>query len=402
MSDQRILDCIKALQAGKLILVMDDESRENEGDLICAAEHATTENLNFMATYGKGLICLPLSWELANKLDFNPMVANNTDNHETAFTASIDYKDTTTGISAEERGLTARQCVADDAVPSDFRRPGHLFPLIAKPWGVLERNGHTEATVDLMRIAGLKPCGLCCEIMKEDGTMMRRDDLRAFAAEHDIPIMTIEELVDYRKRTEQLMAPVSEATLPTQYGNFKIHGFINKVTGQEHVALTMGDVTDGQPVLTRMHSECLTGDVFGSERCDCGEQLNEAMRRIQAEGRGVLLYLRQEGRGIGLLNKIKAYHLQDGGMDTVEANHALGFADDLREYYVAAQMLHELGVENIDLLTNNPDKMAQLEASGITINERQPLEMTPTENDRFYLQIKRDKMGHLLHVEGRN
>lgn len=402
MSDQRILDCIKALQAGKLILVMDDESRENEGDLICAAEHATTENLNFMATYGKGLICLPLSWELANKLDFNPMVANNTDNHETAFTASIDYKDTTTGISAEERGLTARQCVADDAVPSDFRRPGHLFPLIAKPWGVLERNGHTEATVDLMRIAGLKPCGLCCEIMKEDGTMMRRDDLRAFAAAHDIPIMTIEELVDYRKRTEQLMAPVSEATLPTQYGNFKIHGFINKVTGQEHVALTMGDVTDGQPVLTRMHSECLTGDVFGSERCDCGEQLNEAMRRIQAEGRGVLLYLRQEGRGIGLLNKIKAYHLQDGGMDTVEANHALGFADDLREYYVAAQMLHELGVENIDLLTNNPDKMAQLEASGITINERQPLEMTPTENDRFYLQIKRDKMGHLLHVEGRN
>lgn len=402
MSNQRILDCIKALQAGKLILVMDDESRENEGDLICAAEHATTENLNFMATYGKGLICLPLSWELANKLDFNPMVANNTDNHETAFTASIDYKDTTTGISAEERGLTARQCVADDAVPSDFRRPGHLFPLIAKPWGVLERNGHTEATVDLMRIAGLKPCGLCCEIMKEDGTMMRRDDLRAFAAEHDIPIMTIEELVDYRKRTEQLMAPVSEATLPTQYGNFKIHGFINKVTGQEHVALTMGDVTDGQPVLTRMHSECLTGDVFGSERCDCGEQLHEAMRRIQAEGRGVLLYLRQEGRGIGLLNKIKAYHLQDGGMDTVEANRALGFADDLREYYVAAQMLHELGVENIDLLTNNPDKMAQLEASGITINERQPLEMTPTENDRFYLQIKRDKMGHLLHVEGRN
>lgn len=402
MSNQRILDCIKALQAGKLILVMDDESRENEGDLICAAEHATTENLNFMATYGKGLICLPLSWELANKLDFNPMVANNTDNHETAFTASIDYKDTTTGISAEERGLTARQCVADDAVPSDFRRPGHLFPLIAKPWGVLERNGHTEATVDLMRIAGLKPCGLCCEIMKEDGTMMRRDDLRAFAAEHDIPIMTIEELVDYRKRTEQLMAPVSEATLPTQYGNFKIHGFINKVTGQEHVALTMGDVTDGQPVLTRMHSECLTGDVFGSERCDCGEQLHEAMRRIQAEGRGVLLYLRQEGRGIGLLNKIKAYHLQDGGMDTVEANRALGFADDLREYYVAAQMLHELGVESIDLLTNNPDKMAQLEASGITINERQPLEMTPTENDRFYLQIKRDKMGHLLHVEGRN
>lgn len=402
MSDQRILDCIKALQVGKFILVMDDESRENEGDLICAAEHATTENLNFMATYGKGLICLPLSWELANKLDFNPMVANNTDNHETAFTASIDYKDTTTGISAEERGLTARQCVADDAVPSDFRRPGHLFPLIAKPWGVLERNGHTEATVDLMRIAGLKPCGLCCEIMKEDGRMMRRDDLRAFAAEHDIPIMTIEELVDYRKRTEQLMAPVSEATLPTQYGNFKIHGFSNKVTGQEHVALTMGDVTDGQPVLTRMHSECLTGDVFGSERCDCGEQLHEAMRRIQAEGRGVLLYLRQEGRGIGLLNKIKAYHLQDGGMDTVEANHALGFADDLREYYVAAQMLHELGVESIDLLTNNPDKMAQLEASGITINERQPLEMTPTENDRFYLQIKRDKMGHLLHVEGRN
>ena len=393
-----IEEAIADLRAGKMIIAVDDPDRENEGDLICAAEHATLENVNFMASYAKGLICMPMSRELTSKLGLEQMVTNNTDNHCTAFTVSIDHISTTTGISALERSVTAMKCVEDGAKPTDFRRPGHMFPLEAKSGGVLERMGHTEATVDLMRIAHLKECGLCCEIMREDGTMMRTPELQEFARKYGMKMITIADLINYRRRTEILVERVTEAEMPTKYGTFKAYGYVNKITGEHHVALVKGDIANGEPVLCRVHSECLTGDAFGSLRCDCGEQLAEALRRIEKAGRGVLLYMRQEGRGIGLINKLKAYHLQDGGMDTVEANLALGFKADLREYGMGAEILADLGVKKMILMTNNPLKIKGLDGFGLEVVGREPIEMTCNEKNEFYMYTKYKKMGHILHV----
>ena len=400
--------CLEALRRGEIILVTDDADRENEGDCICAAEFATTENVNFMATYAKGLICMPMSRAWCEKLDLPQMVRQNTDNHQTAFTVSIDGVDTTTGISAAERSMTALATVKDGVKPSDFRRPGHMFPLEARTGGVLKRAGHTEATVDLCRLAGLKEVGLCCEIIKDDGTMARMDDVVAFAKKHGLKLMTIADLIAYRMRRERdapapeedsrvpLVSLIEEVSLPTEHGEFRLRMYRSRVTGLEHLALVKGEVDDGEPVLVRVHSECFTGDVLGSERCDCGPQLHTAMEMIEKEGRGAVLYMRQEGRGIGLAQKLHAYRLQEKGMDTVEANVALGFAPDLRDYGEGAQILVDLGIRKLRLMTNNPCKIAGLEGYGLEITERVPIVIPANAHDRKYLETKKEKMGHIF------
>lgn len=391
-----IEEILEDLRAGKNVVMIDDVDRENEGDVICAARFATQENVNFMASYAKGLICMPMSEEYTEKLNIPQMCDVNTDNHCTAFTVSIDYKDTITGISAYERSMTAMKTVDPDVKPEDFRSPGHMFPLKAKEGGVLERNGHTEATVDLVRLAGLEPVGLCCEIMKEDGSMARTDDLVEFAKKHNLKFGRIADLVQYRKEHEIFAECVAKAKMPTRYGEFTIYGYVNKLNGEHHVALVKGDISDGEPVLCRVHSECLTGDALGSARCDCGQQYDAAMKMIAKEGRGVLVYLRQEGRGIGLINKIRAYELQDQGLDTVQANLELGFPEDARDYTIGKQILTDLGVHKLRLITNNPAKVYGLGGNNLEIVERVPIQMEPGKYDRFYLKTKKEKMGHIL------
>jgi 3,4-dihydroxy 2-butanone 4-phosphate synthase/GTP cyclohydrolase II len=400
-----IEEALADIKAGKMIIVVDDENRENEGDLVMAAEFAGPEAINFMATHGRGLICAPMRKERLDTLGIKPMVENNTDAHQTAFTVSVDSKECKTGISAFERSHTIQQLLNDQSKASDFSQPGHIFPLIAKESGVFERAGHTEAAVDLARLAGLKAAGVICEIMNSDGSMARLAELIKFKEKHELKLVSIAALLEFRRKTENMAHFVTQVEMPTKHGNFKAFGFTHKLTGKEHMALVMGDTKSAEPCLLRIHSECLTGDVFGSLRCDCGEQLNEAMKRIADEGRGILIYLRQEGRGIGLMNKLKAYKLQDAGLDTVEANEALGFAPDLRNYTIAGEILSYLGIQKVKLMTNNPDKITGLKHYGIEVSERIHIEMNHNEKNHFYMETKALKMGHILHgmqIENKN
>ncbi len=398
MALHTIEEAIADIKVGKMIIVVDDENRENEGDLIMAAEKVKPEAINFMVTHGRGIVCMPMLEERLEALGIHRMVHDNTDPKETAFTVSVDYHKSHTGVSAGERSETIRQLLNKNTTGESFTRPGHVFPLIAREGGVLARDGHTEAAVDLARLAGLYPAGVICEIIKDDGTMARLEDLLTYGKKHDLKIISIRDLIAYRKQQEQLMKRVAEASLPTRHGDFRIFGYEHKVTGEEHVALVMGNIVDDEAVLVRIHSECLTGDVLGSARCDCGDQLDEAMKRIRDEGKGVLVYMRQEGRGIGLINKLKAYALQDTGLDTVDANLALGFEEDLREYSVSAQILKDLGIRKVRLMTNNPEKIQGIEKYQIKVTERVPIELPHHKDNMYYLKIKKERMGHLLHL----